>query len=175
MCPVLTLMFHGHNRWICHWGIKMDFNSRDIQVKRFFWHTTCEGHCKSFVGCGRLSWKISAKKCRTLDSIKQFNYWWKCPRIVRNDQEDFCYFEKRAWEQLFWKRFLRNLGLGLEDDVGNWSTAFLSIMKPVCSWDFGSPVTRNEQLCLCLPTYKSRQWYLPALWSMPQNTGKNGL
>lgn len=116
------------------------------------------------------------------------------------------------------------MGLGLEDDMGNWSTTFLNIMKPVCSWDFGShfypnsshciqlgwvrtwkdlfhiggvntrkelssraswssasgvlilfwyiPVARITWLCLCFPTYKSRQWYLPVLWSMPQNTGK---
>lgn len=35
-------------------------------------------------------------------------------------------------------KFLENIGLGLGDDMENWSADFLSIMKPAYSCDFGS-------------------------------------
>lgn len=45
-------------------------------------------------------------------------------------------------------KFLRNIELGLGDDAGNWSTGFLSIMKPVCSCDFWFRVLHHQ-----LPLY----------------------
>lgn len=71
----------------------MNFNSRDVQVKRFFWHTTCKENCKLLVGCIRLSWSIFAKEWWTLMKISA-----SCSKWSRGF---FSRFEKRAWQQFF--------------------------------------------------------------------------